>query len=173
MSGFDIFVLVVAGLTTAAGLWKGLISQVFGLAGLVAGYVLSTRYYLKAAGLLPDINPGTAKIIAFLLIFISCILLAFVLGRIISKLLKLAGLSWANRIFGAALGLLKGTLIVTVVMIVLVAFLPQESAFIKTSITTPYIISVSKFIGAAIPADIKAKYKSRLELFDLLEKAKP
>jgi membrane protein required for colicin V production len=171
MTGFDIVALSVIGLTVALGLWKGLAVQVFGLAGLVLGYILSVKYYLSAARLLPDISQGTARIAGFLSIFIACIIAAFILGRLLEKLLKIAGLGWANRLFGGVLGLLKGTLIVAVIMVVLVAFLPSDSGTMKQSVTVPYLVSVTRLFGVAIPADIKAKYKSRIELFQMLRKA--
>lgn len=171
MTGFDIVALSVIGLTVALGLWKGLAVQVFGLAGLILGYILSVKYYLSAAKLLPDISQGTARIAGFLAIFIACILAAFILGRLLGKLLKIAGLGWANRLFGGVLGLLKGTLIISVIMVVLVAFLPSDSVMMKQSVTVPYLVSVTRLFGAAIPDDIKAKYKSRIELFQMLRKS--
>lgn len=171
MTGFDIVALSVIGLTVALGLWKGLAVQVFGLAGLILGYILSVKYYLNAARLLPDISQGTARIAGFLAIFIACILAAFIMGRLLEKLLKFAGLGWANRLFGGALGLLKGTLIVSVIMVVLIAFLPSDSSMMKQSVTLPYLVSVTRLFGAAIPEDIKSKYKNRLELLRLLPKA--
>jgi len=171
MSGFDIIVLSVVGITIALGLWKGLVAQVFGLGGLILGYILSVRYYQTAVRLLPDLSQGTAKIIGFLAIFISCILAAFIVGRLAEKLLKIAGLGWANRILGGMAGLLKGTLIMAVIMVVLVAFLPSDNGVLKGSVTAPYLVSFTKLFGAAIPEDIKTKYKSRIELFHLLRKA--
>lgn len=168
MTAFDIIALSVLGLTVAMGFWKGLAAQVFGLAGLVVGYVLSVRFYRDAAGLLPDINPGTAKIAGFLVIFISCIIAAFILGRLLGKLLKIAGLGWANRLMGGMLGLVKGALVVVVILVVVVAFLPDDNRMLKESVTMPYFISISKVFGAAIPEDIKARYKSRIELFHIL-----
>jgi len=170
MTGFDIVALSVIGLTVALGLWKGLAVQVFGLAGLILGYILSVKYYLSAARLLPDISQGTARIAGFLAIFIACIIAAYILGRLLGKLLKIAGLGWANRLFGGVLGLLKGTLIVSVIMVVLVAFLPSDSVMMKQSVTVPYLVSVTRLFGAAIPEDIKARYKSRIELFRTLQK---
>ena len=171
MTGFDIVALSIIGLTVALGLWKGLAVQVFGLAGLILGYILSVKYYLSAAKLLPDISQWTARIAGFLGIFIVCIIAAFILGRLLGKLLKIAGLGWANRLFGGVLGLLKGTLIVSVIMVVLVAFLPSDSVMMKQSVTVPYLVSVTRLFGAAIPEDIKAKYKSRIELFQILRKS--
>ncbi|MBA4371790.1 MAG: hypothetical protein C0402_02885 [Thermodesulfovibrio sp.] len=170
MTGFDIVVLSVIGITVALGLWKGLVIQIFGLAGLISGYILSVRYYLSVARLLPDISQGTAKIAGFLVIFIASIIAAFILGRLLEKLMKLAGLGWANRLLGGVLGLLKGTLIVSVILVVLVAFLPSDSGILKQSVTVPYLVSVTRLLGAAIPEDIKAKYKSRMELFRLMKK---
>jgi membrane protein required for colicin V production len=102
----------------------------------------------------------------------ACIIIAFLLGRIVSKLLKIAGLGWANRLLGGLLGLVKGTLIVIIVLIILIAFLPSGNYLMKGSITVPYIVSGSKLIGAAIPTDIKSKYKSRIELFEMLKKSR-
>lgn len=171
MSGFDVLALSVIGLAAAMGLWKGLVVQVFGLAGLILGYILSVKYYLKVAGLFPDINPGTARIAAFLTIFIACIISAYVLGRVLEKLLKIAGLGWANRIMGGLLGLAKGALIMTVIMVVLVAFLPSGSRVLRESITIPYLVGVTKIFGIAIPGEIKEKYKSRIELFQALHRS--
>ncbi|TAN40103.1 MAG: CvpA family protein [Nitrospirae bacterium] len=168
ISLFDLFVLTIIGITIALGLWKGLVVQVFGLGGLIAGYILSTRYYLKIAGLLPDINQGTARIIGFLSIFILCIIVSFLLGRLATRVLKLAGLSWANRLLGGAAGLLKGVLITMVVLIIMLAFLPSGNAMFRDSLTVPHIITASKLFMAAVPEDIKVKYKKRIELLELL-----
>ncbi|MHB8880881.1 MAG: CvpA family protein [Thermodesulfovibrionales bacterium] len=168
ISVFDLFALTIVGLTIALGLWKGLVIQVFGLGGLIAGYILSTRYYLKIAGLLPDINQGTAQIIGFLSIFILCIICAFLLGKLATRVLKLAGLNWANRLLGGAAGLLKGALIIMIVLIVMLAFLPSGNAMFRDSLTVPHIITASKLFTAALPEDIRTKYKKRIEILDLL-----
>ena len=171
MTGFDLLAVSLIGLLLVMGFWKGLAAQFFGLAGVVAGYILALRYYLKAAALLPDITPGTAKIVGFLIIFIGCIVSAYIIGRLLDKLMKLAGLGWANRLLGGLLGVVKGTLISAIIMVVLVAFLPSDSRILKESITIPYLVSVAKLFGATIPDDIKMKYKSRIELFDSLRKS--
>lgn len=171
MTGFDLVVLTIIGITIALGLWKGLAVQLFGMAGLIAGYILSVKYYMNIAKLLPDINQGTAKIAGFLSIFIASIIAAFFLGRLLERLLKLAGLGWANRLLGGVLGFIKGTLIVSVILVVLVAFLSSDSPTIKQSVTVPYLVSVTRLFGAAIPEDIKAKYKNRMELFRLIKRS--
>ncbi len=171
MTGFDLLAVSLIGLLMFMGFWKGLAAQFFGLAGVVVGYILALRYYLKAATLLPDISQGTAKIMGFLFIFIGCIVIAYIIGRLLEKLMKLAGLGWANRLLGGLLGLVKGILITAVIMVVLVAFLPSDSRILKESVTIPYLVSVAKLFGAAIPGDIKMKYKSRIELFQLLRKS--
>ena len=42
---FDIIVLAVIGILTIIGLWKGVVKQLFGLLGVVAGYLLAMRFY--------------------------------------------------------------------------------------------------------------------------------
>jgi uncharacterized membrane protein required for colicin V production len=38
---FDIIVFAVVGILTIIGLWKGFVRQLFGLLGVVAGYMLA------------------------------------------------------------------------------------------------------------------------------------
>jgi membrane protein required for colicin V production len=141
-----------------------MIRQVVTLAGVVAGYIISLKLYDSVAHAMPkSMEPGTAKAISFVLIFIVCILSASILAAIGSKIFKIAGLSWANRLGGGLLGFLKGFLLIAIIVTVLIAFLPAGNSLLNSSVTLPYVISGIKIISGIIPDDIQTKYKDKVD----------
>jgi membrane protein required for colicin V production len=162
MNMFDVIVLAVVGVSTVLGLWKGLVRQVLGLAGVVGGYVIAMKFYAPlAAKFLPRFLPVTGHVISFLAIFIACIIAASIVGWIIGRLVNTAGLGMLNRIAGGLLGGAKGCLIVAVVTMMLVAFLPPHSGVLKGSRTMRYIRPMASMISKVAPKVIKTKYDEK------------
>jgi membrane protein required for colicin V production len=156
----DVLVVGIFGLATAFGLWKGMVRQIVTLAGIIGGYIISSKLYGTVAGMLPKgMEPGLAKVLGFLLVFIVCVIASLVLGQLAGRFLKVAGLGWANRLGGGVLGFLKGFLIAAPVVAGLVAFLPSDSALLNTSVTVPYVISGIRIMGNLMPHDIREKYQ--------------
>jgi membrane protein required for colicin V production len=163
MNKLDVIILGIAGLTTALGLWKGMVRQLVTLAGVVAGYIISSKLYVPFAHIMPkSMDPGTAKVLSFVLIFVACIIAASIMGAIASKILKVAGLSWANRLGGSLLGFLKGFVIIAVIVTVLIAFLPTDNSLMINSLTLPYVISGIRIMGDLMPHDIQNKYQNKV-----------
>lgn len=163
MNKLDMIIIGISALATVLGLWKGLVRQIVTLAGVVLGYFVSLRLYEPVAKLLPQkFDPGTAKAVSFVLIFVICIIMSFILGVIVGKLLKIAGLGWANRLGGGAIGFLKGFIIIAIIVTVLIAFLPANSAFLENSVTLPYVLSGIRIMGDVVPHDIREKYQHKI-----------
>jgi membrane protein required for colicin V production len=75
---FDIIVLAVIGILTIAGLLSGMVKQLFGLAGVIGGYMLAMKYYQLCSKYLTSFHPGTARALSFIAIFLACIILAHI-----------------------------------------------------------------------------------------------
>ena len=149
---FDIAVLAVVAVLTLLGLWKGLVRQIVGLAGVAAGYVIATKFYGPlAAKFLTGFRPATGRVISFLAIFIACIIAASIIGWIAEKLMNTAGLGVLNRIGGGILGGVKGYLIVSVVVMMMVSFLPLHSGVFKGSRTMKYIQPMAGMVSRLAP----------------------
>jgi membrane protein required for colicin V production len=160
----DMMLLGILGLTTVCGLWKGMIRQIVILAGVICGYIISSKFYAPAARILPkNVEAGTAKIISFILIFIVCIIAASVLGTLVDRILKTTGLGWANRFAGGVLGAVKGCIIVAVIVIALMAFVPVDNGLMRTSVTLPYITSGIGLTVRIMPYDIRTDIQKRLD----------
>ena len=132
MSPFDYFILTVLIVSSIYGVYRGLIKEVLSLTGLVLSFYLASNFDNSLANLVPIENKSDFLIIsAFILIFVSTLILTSLLIKIISKVLKFAGLSILNRFFGFIFGMARGLVVVLVIL-----YLNQLIPFINLIDTT-------------------------------------
>ena len=137
MSPFDYFILTVLIVSSIYGVYRGLIKEILSLTGLVLSFYLASNFDNSLANLVPIENKSDFLIIsAFILIFVSTLILTSLLIKIISKVLKFAGLSILNRFFGFIFGMARGLVVVLVILYLnqLIPFInlidPTESTLI-------------------------------------------
>lgn len=159
---FDIIVLAVIGILTIIGLWKGLVKQIFGLLGAIAGSLLAIRFYQPCAKFFTSFHAGTAKAASFIAIFLACILVAYLIGWVVARFFAISKLGFFNRIGGGFLGFLKGYIIISVLVTVLTVFLPANNSFFKKSSTIKYFLPVTAALKKVTRGDIKAKYNEKV-----------
>jgi membrane protein required for colicin V production len=119
-------VLVMFG-SVIGGLTQGFLRSVCSLGGLLLGLFLAAWNYARLAALfLPMMRlPAVANTVAFLVIALLVMAIADMLGRLLSKTVHQIGLGCIDRLAGAAFGFFQGMLMVTLVILVTVAFFPQ------------------------------------------------
>ena len=138
MTAADWLSVVIILLSVISAAVHGFFAEALSMAGLVVGYVVAAWQYpgLSAWFMTFLKNGWLADIVSFLVIFFAILLLFGIAGRVARKLMKAAGLSGFDRFLGALLGLAKGVLIVTVVLMGMTAFTPT-SAMLKKSVLAP------------------------------------
>ena len=111
MSPFDYFILTLLIVSSIYGLYRGFIKEVLSLTGLVLSFYLASNFDNSLANIAPIENKSDFLIIsAFILIFTSLLI------KLVSKVLKLVGLSILNRFFGFVFGMARGLMIVLVIL---------------------------------------------------------
>ena len=110
-----IIVIVLVG-AVLGGIAQGFLRSVFGLGGLLLGLVLGAWNYWRVAGVLTPVlhSEMIADAIGFLLIAIVVMVLAGLLGAILSKAVHKVGLGCLDSLAGAFFGFFQGALLVTV-----------------------------------------------------------
>ena len=151
MNAFDLGVLVLAGILMAAGLWRGAVRQLAGLAGVVAGAGVALRYHAELAGRIPWGAPALREVAAFGALFLATLALAAALGWAVSRILGAACLGWTDRALGAGLGLLKAALVTAAVAYFLSAALPPRSALLRGSVLLPHALRAAEVILDVLP----------------------
>lgn len=118
-----IFMLV----SVLGGLSQGFFRSVCSLGGLILGLAAAAwNYSIVAAPLKPLLKSEVvANIVGFLLIAILIMTVAGILGALLSKTMRSIGLGCLDRIAGGIFGFFQGMLLVTLVILVTVAFYPQ------------------------------------------------
>lgn len=127
MALVDWAIVIVIVVSVLGGLSQGFFRAVFALGGLVFGLVLAAWNYGRIAALLTPmvhIEP-VANAIGFILIALLVMALASILGTLLAKIMHRIGLGCLDRLAGAAFGFLQGVLLVTLCILVAVAFFPR------------------------------------------------
>lgn len=131
-------------IATLAGMFAG-----FWFYGIVAAHFVD---YVKSQAL--------ANLIGFFLIFFAVILLGAVIGKALASMFRWIGLSWLDRLLGAALGFVRGVLIAVVLVTVLLAFAPTPPPrSLVESKMLPYVVDASNVLAAATPHEIKDAFR--------------
>ena len=117
MRPFDYFILTLLIVSSIYGLYRGFIKEVLSLTGLVLSFYLASNFDNSLANIVPIENKSDFLIISpFILIFVSTLILTSLLIKLVSKVLKLVGLSILNRFFGFVFGMARGLMIVLVIL---------------------------------------------------------
>jgi membrane protein required for colicin V production len=127
MEWVDWIILAVLVGCVLGGMAQGLFRTVCSLAGLILGIALAEWNYARFAVVFKPIVriDAVANAIAFLLIAVVVMFLANVAGIALSKMLNWMGLGCIDILGGAIVGFVQGVLLVTVCILVTVAFFPQ------------------------------------------------
>lgn len=112
MNWLDIILIVAIALATVGGLSLGLIRGALYLVGLIVGVVLAGNFYLPFAGVLDAVlQPGVAKVVAFIIILGAVITAAVFLAIFLARGAAAIKLAWADRLGGAVFGLVMGSIV--------------------------------------------------------------
>jgi membrane protein required for colicin V production len=71
-------------------------------------------------------------------------------------------MGWFDRICGAGFGLLKGVLIISVLLIIFTAFLPQGDPIVRNSVLAPHLTLVSEKMAKVVSKDMKQLFSSNI-----------
>ena len=141
MSGLDYAVIGVLVLSTAWGVWRGLVREVISLAGWVLAFLSANLFAAPLAAALPQSisQPDVRVIVAFVAIFIVTLTLATLAAMLLSRALKAAGLAGLDRTLGGLFGVARALLIALAFALVAgLTSLPQHPTW-KQSVSGPML----------------------------------
>lgn len=165
MAVADWVIIAILLLCAAHAAHRGIFVEAFSLGGIVVGIGVASWNYTR---LLPWFSgwvrsTAVAEAAAFLSIALLVMIAAGLVGRAIRWSVRSIGLGWADRFLGALFGLLKGAVLVTLGVMVLVAFWPS-SPMLQGSRLGPYFVAVARGSTVGTPAELreKVRYGARL-----------
>lgn len=129
----DLIILIPLLLFAFNGYKKGIIIEITTLAALLLGIYAALFFSDYTANLLTgsfNISKEYLNIIAFVATFIGVLVLVMILGRLLEKVVNLLMLGIVNKLAGAAFGILKGALLLSI-LIFLINYFDRDATIIK------------------------------------------
>ncbi len=164
MTWFDYIALGFLAYFVIRGFLSGFVRVVFSFAGMIAGFLYSGWLSIKLSPFIeslttshPKILPVLSYIIAFLLIYLSFVIIGFIILKILGKL----NLTIADYILGALLGFIKGSLFITILYIAFVLPYPPAQKVLNKSFVYPLIKYNLKLSYKLFPKSWKNFLKQR------------
>ena len=136
MDWIDWIIIAVVALATMGGMVQGFFRSFFGLAGLVGGFLAAIWNYSRLEKVFFPLvqSEAIANAIGFLTIVVLVTLAGAVLGGLLAKTFRWAGLGCIDTLLGAVLGLLQGVAAVMVFVLVTLAFFPEAGWLTKAKL---------------------------------------
>ena len=158
---FDWLLLAILAWSTISAFFTGIVVELFSLGGLIAGILLASWNYQRAAVPIQHLlhplfqaSTSTCNILAFLIIVLGVMLLAALAARLIRGTARTIGLGFFDRLLGAVFGLARGCLIGVSLLMAVAAFLPQ-STWIANSRLTPYFLAGVHAVSFVVPQGLQ------------------
>jgi membrane protein required for colicin V production len=157
MNGLDWVLTGIGIFCIGRGLWRGAVSQVFGVLGILGGFLLASHYYQDTAIQLSHAFPSLtiAPAISFALLFLLAWFCIGAMGFWIAKVIHKSGLGFLDRTMGGAIGLGKALLLTVVLVSVLILFLPPQNDLLRQSTLRPFIQEAAGFVNMASPVNVQ------------------
>ncbi len=164
MSLVDLVIFAVLAVSVISAFVKGFFVEVFSLVGVIVGLFLAAANYATFAPWIERVveNHEVANLIAFVVIALLVMVAAGLLGRVFRRLLRGVGLGIVDRLLGAAFGLVKGVVVVTLVLMAIVAFLPRQ-AWLDRSRLAPVFLTAAQGGSHVVPVLLGEKIRQGLD----------
>ena len=165
MNILDISLLVLLGGFVLYGFWFGIVQMIGAMAGVLIGAIAAGRLYGPVSVWLEPYmggNTNLAKVVAFFVVFVVVSklvgLIFWVIERIFKFITVIPFLKTFNRLLGAALGLLEGTLVLGLVVYFAARF-PISAPFatlMNDSTVAHSILPIGTILAPLLPLAVRA-----------------
>ena len=160
----DLLIIVVLVISVVSAFVKGFFVEVFSLVGLFLGLFFAAANYAAFAPWVLRViqNREMANLVAFLVIALLVMVVAGLTGRLLRGLFRGVGLGIVDRLLGAVFGLVKGSVVITLVLMGIVAFLPRQ-AWLDNSRLAPVFLTAAHGGSHVVPFDLGEKIRQGLQ----------
>jgi membrane protein required for colicin V production len=128
MNFIDYIILILAVAFIIDGYRNGIIISLASIAALILGIYIAVHFsnYLDAT-LIEHVNPSKKwlPILSFCITFLLVVIAIILVAKLMEKLVDVVGMGFFNHLGGAALGLVKGIILVSILLFIATSFDPK------------------------------------------------
>ena len=145
----DWAIVSIVGLSILLSLWRGFAREAISLASWVAAFVIANMFVGHMASFLAEwiVNITGRYVAAYAILLAGTLIVGGIVGRLVAQLLKVSGLTIADRLLGTAFGLVRGIIIVLVLMFLLRQLAPpQNLVWLEQAQLTPHMDMLAQWV---------------------------
>jgi membrane protein required for colicin V production len=164
MNPLDWLLAVLLTYSVVRAAMRGLFREAFALGGLIVGFLLACWNFRNLAPQLHGLvaSQPLAELLAFILILMTCVVIASLLGKLLSKTVSAVDLGFLDRLGGAAFGLVRGGLLGIALLLAMTVFLPS-APWMQTSFFAPYFLRANHAVSFVMPSDLRLRLSDGLD----------
>jgi membrane protein required for colicin V production len=143
MNILDLLILIPILYFCYRGVRNGFVGEILGIIGIILAVFLTFRFMNPLADLIASFihkNPDYLPFLAGAVIFICTLIVLQIVALLLKSILKFVRLNTINSILGFFVGLFKGGIIISVLLILLAGFHEPPKRLRKNSVSYSYII---------------------------------
>ncbi len=151
----DILIAIILVLFLVRGVVRGIVRELFSLASVVIGWVIASRYHMELSAYIPSVSGETqiGNAALFVLTFLGAALVIRILGVLFHKIVTGSPLGIVNRLIGGVCGLLIGTILIGLILMVTTVYLPYGRTIKEESVLFPHLKGVIELLSRALPEE--------------------
>lgn len=161
MTAFDFVILGIVFLSVVISVWRGLVREVMSLLSWLVAFWLAARFTIAFSEWMPAAltNPSARYVAAFVVLFLTTVIVLELLGVLLARLMHAAGLGFVDRTLGAVFGVARGALLAWILTLLggLTA-LPQQDWW-RDSVFAPPLQAAALAARPLLPLEIARRLK--------------
>lgn len=158
MTGADIVILVIIGISALLSLIRGFIKEALSLVTWIAAFWVSLAFTDRAADLLANwvSLPSARAALAFAGLFVTVLLLGGLVNYLIGQLVRKTGLSGTDRMLGMVFGVVRGAMVVAVLVLLAGLTAVPQDPWWQDSTLLPHFERIALWLRDFLPPDVAA-----------------
>jgi len=153
MTWLDYAVVGVFAVSLVVGAWRGLVREVVSILGWLIAFLAANLLAGPLGPLMPQAIPSPELRVAaaYVAIFVGSLMATALVGLLLSKILKAAGLGGVDRMLGAIFGAARGLLIVLAAALLAGLTSAPRQAFWRDSASAPLLTQAAQALKPLLP----------------------
>ncbi len=150
------------------GVSRGVLRMATSAASLVVGVYCAAQYHSAGGAMAQRIlGPSAGSTVVAVLGYIAVFAIVFAgveaAGNILIRLLHIVHMNWLDRLSGGLVGAAVASVMAGFGVLLLTAFLPQDSNLMRESTLAPQVLAYNQALTAYVPVEIRDAYEIRRE----------
>jgi len=153
MTWVDGLICAVLVISVVAGALRGFTREVFSVSAWVAAFWLAWRFGPRAGQTLGQhLDAGLRLYLGYALVFIVILLIGAIISSLLARMVKASPLAGPDRTLGAALGVLRGLILVVAALMLASANGERGSDWWQRSVIVPRLAPLADEMSTLVPA---------------------